>query len=57
MFYSNSNPQSGSTTVIQSECEPWRDEQRGYDGYQTTQHPNVFETETASQPQDVETHN
>lgn len=59
MFYYNSDPQSSSTTefhrktAFYNECEPWRDEQHGGDGYQTTEDLDVFEIETVPHSSDI----
>lgn len=45
----NSNPELGSTTQFNNECDTRRDEGHGYDGHQRTEDTDMFETETASQ--------
>lgn len=54
MFYYNSNPELISTITFHNECELRQDKQPGYDGYQTTEHPNVFEPENVLQPSGVD---
>lgn len=54
MFYYNSNPELISTITFHNECELRQDKQPGYDGYQTTEHPNVFEPENVLQTSGVD---